>query len=265
MYLSVEEFAKHLSVPETLVREWLSAEYFSNKAFFNVNNVERINLDVAIEEIHSENFGRENTSAPLQKQQTLTSQDGNLLLSDYESLVTCLFKIAYENYKLSANQYWTVNDIINEFDLETHSDDYSYDIAGELLAILQSYNLNEVINGIREHILLCYNDSDDRAQLLDALGILSDVGSIQKKLETKLHEYNSKELSSRERTLRKLGLTSTTLESLRIDDEIKLEELQEAMLEPLTGNSPEEIKNLLLLRRLKFGKLIDFDTGEILL
>ena len=37
------------------------------------------------------------------------------------------------------------------------------------------------------------------------------------------------------------------------------------MLEPLTGNSPEEIKNLLLLRRLKFGKLIDFDTGEILL
>lgn len=265
MYISVEEFAEHLSVPEALVREWLNSGYFSHKAFFNVNNVQRVNLDIAIEEIHSENFGRETTSTPLQQQQTLASQDGNLLLSDYESLVTCLFKIAHENYQLSAKQYWTVNDIVNEFDLETSTEDYSYNIAGELLSILQSYNLNEVVTGIREHILMCYNDSDDRAQLLDALGILSDVGTVQKKLEAKLQEYNSKELSSREHTLKKLGLTSTSLESLRVDDEIKLEELQEAMLEPTTGNSPDEIKNLLLLRRLKFGKLIDFDTGEILL
>jgi hypothetical protein len=265
LYINIEELAEHLSVSVSTIRTWLKSGFFSQDAFFSVNTVQRFKLEVVLKELHSENFGKEENDSSLEHRAQSTPDANTIISSDYETLVTDLFKMAYGYYKLLSRNQYTLNQILDEFTLETRNGDYSFEIGQDLLSILESYNLNDVVSQIRARIIECYVDSDDRAQILDGLGILVDIGTAQVHLKSKLNELNSKEQSIRERALEKLGLTSNMMDDLHFNEDEILETLSHVMLEPSAGIPPDSLEKIVKLRRSAFSTLIDFDTGDIYL
>ena len=237
--------------------------FFSQDAFFSVNTVQRFKLEFVLKELHSENFGKKEDESFLEHRARRTPDANAIISSDYEALVTDLFKMAYGYYKLLSRNQSKLNEILDEFTLETGDYDYSFEIGQDLLSILESYNLSDVVRQIRARIIECYVDSDDRAQILDGLGILVDIGTAQVHLKSKLNELNSKEQSIRKRALEKLGLTSEIMDDLHFDEDEILDTLSHVMLEPSADIPPDGLEKIVKLRRSAFSTLMNFDTGEI--
>jgi hypothetical protein len=276
LYITIEDLAKHLAVSVSTISTWLKSGYFSKKAFFLVDTVYRFKLEVVLEELHSNSFAKIKNSSSTEIQLDKAADTNPLVFSDYEALVTDLFKNMYKCFEKLSQTSNIVDDIVNELTLEIR--DYSNEMSeiedsllsqpwNELSSILKRYNFSEVIDDIKAHVLETYSDSDDRANLLDKLGILTDVSTIQKSLTFELEEYRSKEHSLQrrlqKRILERLGLSPEKIENLRFNAEEIHYELFQVIIKPRPDIPSQQIQNILELRRSVFSDLINFDTGNI--
>jgi DNA-binding transcriptional MerR regulator len=276
LYISIEELAEHLAVSVSTIRTWLKSGLFSKDAFFAVNTVYRFKLEVVLEELHSANLAKEKQGLSTEIKLDETTDINHLVAYDYEALVTDLFKSMYNTYEKLSQTSDIIDDIVNELSLEIR--DYSNEIAeiedsllsepwNDLASILKNHNFSEVIDGIRAHVLDSYSDNDDRAKLLDELGILGDVSVIQKSLTFELEEYRSKEHSLQKRLqkriLDRLKLSPEKIKILRFYVDDIHEELFQLMLNTSADIPSQKTQDILELRRSMFSNLVNFNTGDV--
>jgi len=262
-YISIEELAETLNVSVSSIRTWLKAGYFSNAAYFNVNSVYRFRLDIVLEEIHSKDFGRSN----FEKNDSITAVSNNsileaneLLSSEYEYLVSSLLKIISENLVPFEGLNDKLVSLGQEF-LSEYNFVFGTEMMTDALSLLEHNKLDDVAPAIRNFILTNYDDDENRRQLLDMVGVFTDLGKIQGSLKRKLNDYVENEHNTREYVLKNIGIDYDSLEDELITEENILESLEEILttFSSELSRNPENTKKVLEMRRKVFCDIYDFD------
>ncbi|MDA9927004.1 hypothetical protein N9D83_06460 [Amylibacter sp.] len=264
MYLNIEELAEKLSVSVSSIGNWLEAGYFSNEAYFNINNVCRFDLDKVRKELHSENFGKKSVA---DRNMSHTDEDleipevNKILLDDYKHLTCELLKIISSNMLIPKATSFKLSAFEQNF-LSGYDIDYATSSLQDAVDILKKYNLKEVVASINQFILSKYTDDDDRRALLDTIGIFGDLSKVQNDMQEKLNKYISYEDESREKMLEHMGVDYDSLLGVLSDEESILEAIEETMTKfsESIAQSEEKTELVTKMRKSFFSKYYNFET-----